>query len=147
MEIESELEGEIDFFVAGVGTGGTLCGCAKYFKEKNLGVKIIGVEPQSSPLISQGYAGAHKIQGIGANFIPKNYDSSLVDEVLTASDENAVFFAREVAKKEGILVGISSGASLSVAVEIAKRKENAGKKIVVIFPDSGERYLSTGIFD
>ncbi len=147
MEIERDLDGEMDFFVAGVGTGGTLCGCAKYFKEKQLGVKIIGVEPESSPLITKGYAGAHKIQGIGANFIPKNYDGSLVDEVLTASYEKAVFFVKEVAKKEGLLVGISSGASLSVAVDIAKKEENRGKKLVVIFPDSGERYLSTGIFD
>ncbi len=147
MEIERDLDGEVDIFVAGVGTGGTLCGCAKYFKEKQLGVKIIGVEPESSPLISQGYAGAHRIQGIGANFIPKNYDGDMVDEILTVSDEKAMFFAREVAKKEGLLVGISSGANLSVAVDIAKKEENKGKRLVVIFPDSGERYLSTGIFD
>lgn len=147
MEIERDLDGKMDFFVAGVGTGGTLCGCAKYFKEKKIAVKIIGVEPESSPLITKGYAGTHKIQGIGSNFIPKNYDGSLVDEVLTASYEKAVFFANEVAKKEGILVGISSGASLSVAIDIAKKEENKGKKLVVIFPDSGERYLSTGIFD
>ncbi|MBQ7339635.1 MAG: cysteine synthase A [Clostridia bacterium] len=145
-EIEEALDGEVDFFVAGIGTGGTLCGSAKYLKEKLPNVKIIGVEPESSPVITKGVSGAHKIQGIGANFIPKNYDSSCVDQVMTASDQSAFEFAREVAKVEGVLVGISSGASLSVAVEIAKREENKDKNVVVIFPDSGDKYLSTELF-
>ncbi len=146
-EIEKDIDGEFSYFVAGIGTGGTISGSARYFKEKNLNVKIVGVEPKSSPLISKGYSGTHKIQGIGANFIPDNYIKDLVDEVVAVSDESAIFFTKEVAKKEGLLVGISSGASLSVAVSLAKREENKGKRIVVIFPDSGERYLSTGIFD
>lgn len=146
-EIESDLDGNFSYFVAGVGTGGTLCGSAKYFKDKGLNVKIIGVEPESSPLITKGVAGAHKIQGIGANFIPKNYDKNLVDEVVAVSDTDAIEFTKTVAKKEGLLVGISSGASLYIAIQLAKKEENKDKNIVVVFPDSGMRYLSDGIFD
>lgn len=146
-EIERDLDGNFSYFVAGVGTGGTLCGSAKYFREKNLGVKVIGVEPKSSPLITKGEVGAHKIQGIGANFIPKNYDERLVDEVMAVSDNDAIEFTKMVAKKEGLLVGISSGASLYIAIELAKKEENKDKNIVVVFPDSGTRYLSDGIFD
>ncbi len=146
-EIEEDLQGKFSYFVAGIGTGGTLCGSAKYFKEKGLNVKVIGVEPDSSPLISKGMAGAHKIQGIGANFIPENFDESLVDEVVTVSDEKAYYYTKVLAQKEGLLVGVSSGAALSATIEIAMKEQNAGKNIVVIFPDSGERYLSNGIFD
>lgn len=145
-EIEEALDGKVDFFVAGIGTGGTLCGSAKYLKERLPNVKVIGVEPMSSPVITKGVSGAHKIQGIGANFIPKNYDRKCVDQVITASDKSAFNFAREIAKIEGVLVGISSGASLSVAVEIAKKEENNDKNVVVIFPDSGDKYLSTELF-
>ncbi len=146
-EIVEDLDGEFAYFISGIGTGGTISGCAKYFREQKLDVKVIGVEPLSSPLISKGVSGAHRIQGIGANFVPENFNRELVDEVIAVSNENAIKFTGEVARKEGLLVGISSGASLSVAIEIAKRRENTGKNIVVIFPDSGERYLSSGIFD
>ncbi len=146
-EIAEDLDGDISYFVAGIGTGGTICGSSKYFREKILGVKVVGVEPESSPLITKGVAGAHKIQGIGANFIPDNFTRDLVDEIITVSDEDAIKWTKEVASREGLLVGISSGASLCVAMEIAKRAENEGKNVVVIFPDGGERYLSSGIFD
>ncbi len=145
-EIERDLDGKIDLFIAGVGTGGTLCGSAKYFREKGLDVKIIGVEPKSSPLITKGEVGAHKIQGIGANFIPKNFNKRLVDEVIAVADDEAIEFTKMVAKTEGLLVGLSSGASLVVAVNLAKKEENEDKNIVVVFPDSGTRYLSDGIF-
>ena len=145
-EIVRDLNGDFSFFVAGIGTGGTLCGSAKYFRELNLNVKVVGVEPMSSPMITKGYSGSHKIQGIGANFIPKNYDAKVVDQVKTVSDDDAYYFAKEVAKVEGVLVGISSGASLKIAVDIAKEEENEGKNIVAIFPDGGEKYLSTDLF-
>ncbi len=144
-EIWEDTDGKVDIFVAAVGSGGTVSGTGKYLKEKNPNVKVYAVEPLSSPLISKGYSGVHKIQGIGANFIPANFDKSVCDGVLTASNEESFDFSRVVAKKEGILVGISSGANLSQAVKLAK--ENEGKNIVVIFPDTGERYLSTELFE
>ena len=145
-EIYDDTQGKVDFLVAGVGTGGTLTGTAKYLKEKISNIKVVAVEPQSSPLLSKGQSGAHKIQGIGANFVPKNFDRNYCDVIKTISDEDAVLYAKTLAKKEGILAGISSGASLGVAVEIAKLKENQGKIIVAILPDTGERYLSTELF-
>lgn len=146
-EIWFDTEGNIDCFIAGIGTGGTLTGTAKFLKEKNENVTTIGVEPKSSPLISEGKSGGHKIQGIGANFIPENYNSSVCDKVVAVSDEDAYALTKLVAKKEGLLVGISSGAALKVAIDYAKEKGNENKKIVVIFPDSGERYISTKVFD
>ena len=146
-EIWADMDGKIDIFVATVGTGGTLSGTARYLKEKNPATKVVAVEPAGSPYISEGRAGAHAIQGIGAGFIPKNLDLSLVDEVLTATDESAFENARELARKEGLLVGISSGAALSAAKAIAAKAENSGKRIVVILPDTGERYLSSRHFD
>ena len=145
-EIWRDTDGKIDMFVAGIGTGGTLSGSAKFLKEQNKNIKIVGVEPQNSPLISEGKSGAHKIQGIGANFVPDNYLSEYVDLVELASDEDACFYAKLLAKSQGVLVGISSGAALSVAVKMARQKENANKTIVVILPDTGERYLSTELF-
>ncbi len=146
-EIYNDLNGKVDFFVAGIGTGGTISGTGKYLKEKIKGVKIIGVEPLSSPVISQNKKGSHKIQGIGAGFIPSTLDLSIIDKVETCSDEDAFKFARIVPSIEGMLVGISSGASLKVAIEYAKKEENANKNIVVLFPDSGDRYLSTDLFN
>ncbi len=146
-EIYEDLDGRINLFVAGVGTGGTITGCAKYFKEKNKNIEIIAVEPASSPMISEGRSGAHKIQGIGANFVPQNFDKSLCDRVEIVTDEDAIFYAKLLAKKEGILVGISSGASLTTAIKEAKREENAGKTIVALLADTGERYLSTELFE
>lgn len=146
-EIYGDLEGKIDTFVAGVGTGGTITGCAKYFKEKNEEIQIIAVEPASSPMISNGRSGSHKIQGIGANFVPQNFDKNLCDKVETVTDKDAIFYAKLLAKKEGLLVGISSGASLSVAINQAKKEENAGKIIVALLADTGERYLSTELFE
>ena len=145
-EIWDALDGEVDVFVACIGTGGTVSGNAKFLKEKNPGIRIIGVEPASSPLITQGKAGGHKIQGIGANFIPEILALELIDEVLTVSDEDAYEFARQAVRSEGVFVGISSGAALCAAVQIAKRDDMKGKKIVVILPDSGSRYLSTTDF-
>ncbi|MBR2449085.1 MAG: cysteine synthase A [Clostridia bacterium] len=145
-EIWEDTDGKIDFFVACVGTGGTLSGTAKYLKEKNPNVKVVAVEPYSSPLISKGVAGAHKIQGIGANFIPNNFDKTVCDKVVTVTDEDAFSTARKLAKTEGVLVGISSGAALSAAVKLAKDEKNKGKIIVVILPDTGDRYLSTDLF-
>lgn len=145
-EIWDALDGEVDVFVACIGTGGTISGNAKFLKEKNPDIRIIGVEPASSPLITQGKAGGHKIQGIGANFIPEILDLELIDEVLTVSDEDAYEFARLAVRSEGVFVGISSGAALCAAVQIAKRDDMKGKKIVVILPDSGSRYLSTPDF-
>lgn len=145
-EIWDALDGEVDVLVACIGTGGTISGNAKFFKEKNPDIRIIGVEPASSPLITQGKAGGHKIQGIGANFIPEILALELIDEVLTVSDEDAYEFARQAVKSEGVFVGISSGAALCAAVQIAKRDDMKGKKIVVILPDSGSRYLSTPDF-
>lgn len=146
-EIYNDLNGKVDFFVAGIGTGGTISGTGKYLKEKIKDVKIIGVEPLSSPVISQNKKGSHKIQGIGAGFIPSTLDLSIIDKVETCSDEDAFAHARIVPSIEGMLVGISSGASLKVAIEYAKKEENANKNIVVLFPDSGDRYLSTDLFN
>ncbi len=146
-EIWADMDGNIDIFVAGIGTGGTLSGIGRYLKEKNPNVRIVGVEPASSPLISEGMAGPHGLQGIGANFIPDNYDASVCDEIVTVTENDAFAYAKELARKEGYLTGISSGAALYAARVLAQRAENEGKKIVALLPDSGERYLSTGIFD
>lgn len=145
-EIWDDTNGSIDYFVAGVGTGGTITGIGEYLKEKNPNIKIVAVEPLSSPVISKGEAGVHKIQGIGAGFIPKNLNKDILDEVITVSDDEAFSTAKLLAKCEGILVGISSGASLNVAIEIAKRPESKGKTIVALLPDSGDRYYSTPLF-
>ena len=142
-EIWEDTEGKVDIFVATVGTGGTLTGTARFLKEKNPDIKVVAVEPESSPLLSKGTAGSHKIQGIGANFVPAVLDVSIYDEVLTVTDDEAYAEAQIVAKTEGLMVGISSGAALAAAGKIAERAENAGKNIVVILPDTGERYLST----
>ncbi len=146
-EIFNDLNGKVDLFVAGIGTGGTISGTGKYLKEKNKNTKIIGVEPLSSPIISQNKKGAHKIQGIGAGFVPSTLDLSIIDKVETCSDEDAFKFARIVPSLEGMLVGISSGASLKVAIDYALLEENKNKNIVVLFPDSGDRYLSTDLFN
>ena len=146
-EIYNDLNGRVDLFVAGIGTGGTISGTGKYLKEKIEDVKIIGVEPLSSPVISQNKKGSHKIQGIGAGFIPSTLNLNIIDKVETCSDEDAFKFARIVPSIEGMLVGISSGASLKVAIDYAKKDENANKNIVVLFPDSGDRYLSTDLFN
>lgn len=145
-EIYEDTEGNVDVLVACVGTGGTITGIARYLKEKKPSVRIVAVEPESSPLLSQGRAGAHKIQGIGANFVPAVLDMSLVDEVVTVSDEDALSTGAQIVKTDGILVGISSGAAISAAGEIAKRNEYKGKNIVVVLPDTGERYLSSEMF-
>ena len=142
-EIYSQTEGKVDIFVAGVGTGGTISGIGKYLKEKNPEVKVVAVEPASSPVLSTGKGGAHKIQGIGAGFVPDTLDTKIYDEIITVENEDAFASGKEVAKTEGILVGISSGAALYAAKELAKREENAGKTIVVLLPDGGDRYLST----
>ena len=144
--LQQDTDGKVDIVVAGVGTGGTISGIAKNLKAKNPKIKAVAVEPLCSPLLTQGRAGAHKIQGIGANFIPANFDKSVVDEIIAVSNEDAINTARELPKQEGILAGISSGAALWAANEISKRPENKGKLIVVIFPDSGERYLSSEMF-
>lgn len=141
-EIFSALNGKVDAFVAGVGTGGTISGVGKYLKEQNPATQIVAIEPKKSPLLSTGVAGAHGIQGIGANFIPKTLDRAIYDKIITVTDENAVAFAKEVCQEEGLFVGISSGASLFGGIEIAKMQENAGKNIVVLFADHGDRYLS-----
>lgn len=146
-EIYNDLNGKVDIFIAGIGTGGTISGTGKYLKEKIKGVKIIGVEPLSSPVISQNKKGSHKIQGIGAGFIPSTLNLNIIDKVETCSDEDAFKFARIVPSIEGMLVGISSGASLKVAIDYAKKEENVNKNIVVLFPDSGDRYLSTDLFN
>ena len=142
-EIYEQTEGKVDIFVAGVGTGGTISGIGKYFKEKNPEVKVVAVEPASSPVLSTGKGGAHKIQGIGAGFVPETLDTNIYDEIITVENEDAFATGKEMAKTEGILVGISSGAALYAAKELAKREENAGKTIVVLLPDGGDRYLST----
>lgn len=142
-EIYEQTEGKVDIFVAGVGTGGTISGIGKYLKEKNPEVKVVAVEPASSPVLSTGKGGAHKIQGIGAGFVPETLDTKIYDEIIIVENEDAFATGKEMAKTEGILVGISSGAALYAAKELAKREENAGKTIVVLLPDGGDRYLST----
>ena len=146
-EIYKSTNKKVDIFVAGIGTGGTISGVGKYLKEQNKNIKIIGVEPNDSPLLTKGKAGPHKIQGIGANFVPNTLNKNYIDEFLTATTEESYEYARMAGKFEGILVGISSGAALAQAVKIAQRNENNGKTIVVLLPDSGDRYLSTELFD
>ena len=145
-EIYEDSDGEVDIFVAGVGTGGTISGTGKYLKEKKPSVKVVAVEPETSPVLSKGVAGPHKIQGIGAGFVPDTLDTSIYDEIITMSNDKAFETGRESARTEGLLVGISSGAALAAAIELATRKENEGKTIVVLLPDTGERYLSTAMF-
>ncbi len=145
-EIWEDTDGKVDIFVAGVGTGGTVTGVGEYLKSKNPNVKIVAVEPASSPVLSEGKAGSHKIQGIGAGFVPETLNTNIYDEVIKVENEAAFSTAREIAKTEGILVGISSGASTFAATELAKRPENKGKTIVALLPDTGERYLSTTLF-
>ncbi len=145
-EIWDALDGKVDVLVAGIGTGGTISGNGRFLKEKNPDIKIIGVEPASSPLLTEGKAGAHKIQGIGANFVPDILDTDVIDEIIAVSDADAYAFAKETAKTEGVFVGISSGAALCAATQIAEREEFKSKNIVVIFPDGGARYLSTPEF-
>jgi len=145
-EIFKDSNGEVDFFVAGVGTGGTISGTGKYLKEKKAGLKVVAVEPETSPVLSKGTPGPHKIQGIGAGFVPDTLDTKIYDEIITISNEEAFEKGRLSAQTEGILIGISSGAALAAAIKLAQRKENEGKMIVVLFPDTGERYLSTAMF-
>ncbi|MDY5510138.1 cysteine synthase A [Dysosmobacter sp.] len=145
-EIWADTGGEVDIFVAGVGTGGTITGVGEYLKSRNPAVKVVAVEPAASPVLSQGVAGAHRIQGIGAGFVPDNLNTGICDEILTVSDEDAFAYGRRLGRQEGILAGISSGAAVWAAAELAKRPENRGKTIVVLLPDTGERYLSTPMF-
>lgn len=145
-EIWNDTDGKVDIIVAGVGTGGTISGAGKKLKEKNPDIKAVAVEPAASPVLTKGQAGPHQIQGIGANFVPKNYDAAVVDEVITVTNEDAVKTAREIAKQEGIFAGISSGAALWAAIELSKREENKGKLIVAVLPDTGMRYLSSVMF-
>lgn len=147
VEIWSDMDGNIDFLVAGIGTGGTLSGCGEFLKEKNSNIKVIGVEPYNSPLLTKGISGTHGLQGIGANFVPNTLNKSIYDEIITVKEEDAYSFAREVATEEGFLIGISSGAVLYSAIQIAHRDENRNKNIVVVFVDSGERYLSTKLYE
>ena len=145
-EIWKDTEGKVDVFLAGVGTGGTVTGTGKYLKEQNPNAQVIAIEPASSPVLSEGHGGAHKIQGIGAGFVPKTLDTELYDEVFTVENDAAFQWGKEIAKTEGILVGISSGAALYAAIEVAKRPENEGKTIVALLPDNGDRYYSTALF-
>lgn len=145
-EIYEDTDGKVDIFVAGVGTGGTVTGVGEYLKSRNPAVKVVAVEPQSSPVLSTGVAGSHKIQGIGAGFVPDVLNTDIYDEIITVSDEDAFATGRLIGKREGVLVGISSGAAAFAAIELAKRPENKGKTIVVLLPDTGDRYLSTPLF-
>lgn len=145
-EIWEDTDGKVDIFVAGVGTGGTISGVGEYLKSRNKDVKIVAVEPAGSPLLSKGTAGPHDLQGIGANFVPETLNREILDEIICVSDEDAYAAGREIARSEGLLVGISSGAALHAAKELAKRRENAGKTIVALLPDTGERYLSSRMF-
>lgn len=145
-EIYSATDGKVNIFVAGVGTGGTITGTGKYLKEQNSKIKVVAVEPATSPVLSKGVKGPHGIQGIGAGFVPDILDTGIYDEIIPVKDEDAFTYGRLMGKKEGVLVGISSGAALAAAVELAKREENAGKQIVVLMPDTGDRYLSTKLF-
>ena len=145
-EIWEDTDGNVDIFVAGVGTGGTLSGTGKYLKSKNPDVKVVAVEPDTSPVLSEGHGGPHKIQGIGAGFVPETLNTEIYDDIIRVPNEAAFETANEIAKTEGILVGISSGAALWAALRLAQRPENAGKTIVAVLPDTGERYLSTGIY-
>ena len=145
-EIYSATDGKVDIFVAGVGTGGTITGTGKYLKEQSSKIKVVAVEPATSPVLSKGVKGPHGIQGIGAGFVPDILDTGIYDEIIPVKDEDAFTYGRIMGKKEGVLVGISSGAALAAAVELAKREENAGKQIVVLMPDTGDRYLSTKLF-
>ena len=146
-EIYDDTDGEVDIFVAGVGTGGTITGVGEYLKSKKPDVKVIAVEPTKSPILSGGTAGAHGLQGIGAGFVPSALNTSVYDEILTVTEDEAYAAARLIGKREGVLVGISSGAALHAAIEAAKRPENEGKTIVVLLPDTGDRYLSTPLFE
>lgn len=146
-EIWADTDGTVDIFVAGIGTGGTITGTGRFLKEMNPNIKIVAVEPADSPLLSQGRAGAHGLQGIGANFVPKILDTDIYDEIITVTTEQAYAAARLTVKTQGILIGISSGAALHAAAELAKRPENSGKRIAVLLPDGGERYLSTSLFE
>ncbi|MBP3538353.1 MAG: cysteine synthase A [Oscillospiraceae bacterium] len=145
-EIYEDTDGKVDIFVAGVGTGGTLTGTGRYLKSKNPGVKVVAVEPASSPMLSKGVAGAHKIQGIGANFVPEVLDTTIYDEIIPVPDDASLETGRMIGRSEGVLVGISSGAAVWAAIELAKRPENEGKTIVALLPDTGDRYLSTEMF-
>jgi cysteine synthase A len=145
-EVWEQTDGEVDIFIGGVGTGGTVSGVGKFLKEKNPNIKIIAVEPKSSPVLNGGKSGPHKIQGIGAGFVPDTYNSAVIDEVFDVENDDAIRTGRQLAQQEGLLVGISAGAAAYAAAEVAKRPENKGKKIVVLLPDTGERYLSTVLY-
>lgn len=147
VEIFDDTDGEVDIYVAGVGTGGTLTGVGEVLKEYNPNIKVVAVEPKTSPVLSQGVSGSHKIQGIGAGFVPSILNKEMIDEIITVSNEDAIEIVKCLARTEGLLVGISSGAAIYAATELGKRKENVGKRIIVICPDSGERYLSTELFN